>query len=1307
MATLVFGLVGKWIGGSLLGALGTIAGRVVDQMLFSPTIKREGPRLSDLTFSASTEGAPVPRVWGRMRISTQVIWATRYKEEKKTTTSGGKGGPRVKTTEYLYSVSMAVGLCEGEIAGVGRVWADGKVIRLDDYNHRVHLGTEDQEPDPLIAEIEGEDRTPAFRGTAYLVFEDMPLEKFGNRAPQITVEVIRRPAEGAALEDMMRAVTLIPGTTEFGYATTPVFLSEVDTELDDAIGENQTASNAATDLVISLDRLQAEAPAVQAVALVVAWHGTDLRCGECEIRPKVEATGRNTKPFEWRVADVTRGTALVVSQYGGSPAAGGAPSDRSVYEAIVELKGRGFEVTLYPFMLMDIPAGNELPDPYGGDEQAAFPWRGRITCHPAPGEPGTADKTSAAADQVAAFFGTASAADFGWNAAQKCVTYSGPDEWSFRRHILHLAAIAAASGGLFGGDPLVIDRFLIGSEMVGLTSVRSSSSSYPAVAQLIDLAAEVRELLGEDTLIGYAADWSEYHSHRPADGSGDVFFNLDPLWSDDEIDFIGIDNYLPLADWRDDPVHLDKTAGAASIYDLDYLRSNVEGGEYFDWYYTDQTARDAQDRTPIVDGAEGKHWVFRQKDFRAWWSEAHHDRPAGVEAGSPTAWAPQSKPIVFTELGCPAVDKGANQPNVFVDPKSSESHLPYYSRGRRDDRMQRAYLEAVLSYWSDDANNPASGEYDGRMVDVDHIHLWTWDARPWPEFPQFASLWADAANWRLGHWLSGRLGAVSLRDVVADIGGGYGVELDTGRLAGLVSGYQLDQVMTARSALEPLARTYFFDAYESGETLRFRHRGETPAASFARADLVVRDNGDFALTRAQESELPRGVDFSFYLPEADYRQAAVRSRRLAGASRSIEQEGAAIAFSEGRAGAIADTLLFEAHAARERAEFTLPPSALALDAGDAVALTVPAGGGARKVNLKLGVVGLDRARTASGTREDASVYDQDDGPETPRALTRPKATPPPVFRFLDIPLLRDAEAATAHAPRVAAWSSPWQSVSLFRAAAEGASLGLDTEISDRADMGKLAQAFYRGPLWIWDEGNDLVVDVAAGVTLASATEIDVLSGANTGAVHTGSDRWEILQWRTAELIATRRYRLTGLLRGQRGSDADMVDEVPIGAAFVVLDVAVTATGLPAALALQPNYWRWGPAGKASTDALYEGATKTFAAVGLRPLSPVHLGASWETDGDIQIGWTRRTRIGGDGWEQVEVPLGEESETYEVEILDTAGASVVRTVSGLGAPAWLYTVADQTADHGAPLTSIRFRVYQMSATIGRGAMAEYP
>lgn len=233
---------------------------------------------------------------------------------------------------------------------------------------------------------------------------------------------------------------------------------------------------------------------------------------------------------------------------------------------------------------------------------------------------------------------------------------------------MHYAHLCAAAGG--------VDAFLIGSELRGLTCVRAGQTNFPTVSALRALAADVRTILGPQCKISYAADWSEYGAYSP--GGGDVLFHLDPLWADDNIDFIGIDNYLPISDWRDAEVQADS---AKSIYDLDYLQANIEGGEYFDWYYINDESRRLQHRRPIEDGAYDEAWIYRAKDLRSWWGLPHSNRLNGVREANYTAWEPQSKPIWFTELGCPAIDKGTNQPNVFYDAKSSESAVPYFSSG--------------------------------------------------------------------------------------------------------------------------------------------------------------------------------------------------------------------------------------------------------------------------------------------------------------------------------------------------------------------------------------------------------------------------------------------------------------------------------------------------------------------------------------------------------------------------------------------------------------------------------------------------
>ena len=262
--------LGGPIGGAIGRAAGALAGSAIDNALFGPKGRRvEGPRLRELQIMASQEGAPVPRLWGRMRLAGQVIWATRFEEVISTRTEGGasKGGgagPKTRITEYSYFANVALALCEGEIAGLGRVWADGKPLDLSKFTTRLYTGGETQLPDSLIVARDGVDNAPAYRGIAYIVFERMALADFGNRLPQLSFEVIRR-TPGAA--ELVRAVNIIPGATEFGYDTQIVTR---DGGGGLTVAENAHVSAGESDWTRSIDDLQVTCPNLESAAPAVA-----------------------------------------------------------------------------------------------------------------------------------------------------------------------------------------------------------------------------------------------------------------------------------------------------------------------------------------------------------------------------------------------------------------------------------------------------------------------------------------------------------------------------------------------------------------------------------------------------------------------------------------------------------------------------------------------------------------------------------------------------------------------------------------------------------------------------------------------------------------------------------------------------------------------------------------------------------------------------------------------------------------------------------------------------------------------------
>ncbi len=210
----VFGPVGTAIG----SAIGATVGGMLDTSLINSTRTIRGRGLSGARIPSADEGSPILRVHGSMRIAGALIWATRFEETVTQERRGGKGGgPKVES--YHYHANFALGLCEGPIAFIRRVWADGRELDLETLEMRFYRGTATQLPDPLIEAKQGVGRAPAWRGLAYVVFERLPLDDFGNRIPTLQFEVVRPVG---VLEPAIRAVSLMPGSTEHGYATTLV-----------------------------------------------------------------------------------------------------------------------------------------------------------------------------------------------------------------------------------------------------------------------------------------------------------------------------------------------------------------------------------------------------------------------------------------------------------------------------------------------------------------------------------------------------------------------------------------------------------------------------------------------------------------------------------------------------------------------------------------------------------------------------------------------------------------------------------------------------------------------------------------------------------------------------------------------------------------------------------------------------------------------------------------------------------------------------------------------------------------------------
>lgn len=1247
MATVLFAAAGAAIGGSIGGglfgissvvigrAVGGYVGRMVDNALFAPTQSVEGPRLDGLDVQTSQEGAPLPVVEGHGRIAGQIMWATRLEEVTETSTQGGKGGGGTDVTEYSYFANFACALTDcttGPLRQLGRVWADGTLLDMSEVTYRFYKGTDTQGVDPLMVAKDGS--APAYRGTSYIVFERLPLAAFARRIPNLTFEVWGPSGD---VEDLIRGVDVIPASTEFGYMPTVVTKAkgEGSTGRENAVRYSKT-----TDWSESMDQLESTLPNCGTVALVVSWFGDDLRAGNCTIAPRVELKGKETTPA-WSVDGINRATAQLVNYIDGKPIFGSTPDDASVVAAIQDLKSRGFRVVLYPFIMMDILSDNDLPDPDTGiAPQPPLPWRGRI--RPAASE--------SVASEVSAFLA------------------------EYRPFILHLADLASQAGG--------VDAFLVGSEMVSMTMAKTGSDTFPFVDGLVTLAADVSAIL-PSAQISYAADWSEFHSYRVG---SDIFFHLDPLWSSPNIDFVGIDNYLPLSDWRQGVTHADydADAGHTTPYSLDYLKGQIEGGEYWDYYYASQADRDSQTRTPIQDLAHGEDWIYRQKAIRDWWGNAHHNRPGGVRDASSTGWVAGSKPVWFTEYGCPAVNHGANQPNVFFDANSSEAALPYYSNGTRDDFMQRQYLRATLEWWRDNG---------GSCVDIDNTLVWTWDARPWPEFPQMDGLWSDGPNWFRGHWLNGRAGSAPAAEVlerrlVAHYGFEPG-EFDLSECYGQADGLVLSGPTSFREMLSAFELTLRLDASEYGGGFKVKSRAAAhQVAAYTLDDLVEEGNSDiYRITRSSLEETPRRAVVRYSDIDRDYQIGAARAAIRQNPGEKETATELAVVSDLTRMTATAETMLRAAADARESVAFTLPRSSN-LEPGQVFTLTPRNGQAIRFIAQE---VTRGETRKVKAALFSDAIFGPASGPGRPsRAIITP-ASEVALPVLLDLPLLPGVNMDD-HQGLVVFYAEPWSGgADLYRSSEEEIGFSLNVRSGLAGTIGETTATLSPGVVGHWS-GETLALEIYGGGNPISRPDIDVLDGANALAIEHAPGDWEIVQFAEAELQPDGTWHLSRLLRGQLGTEWTRdPGGLAEGARVVFIDTAVLPVDMTAAAVDREFWWRGVPTGKDQADVA--AFAHTFTGVARRPFSPVHLEVDTSTPSASVLSWIRRSRVEGDAWNDTgDIPLGEAFERYLVEV----GAD--------GSPDVTLEVDDTTTatlDLSGLSGSKEIRVYQVSETYGPG------
>ncbi len=1221
MASIVLGNAGSALGSSLFGnqagaslgqLAGTLLGQVVDRSAFGGTKQTHGARIAELSVQQSTYGQMIPIIYGTVKIAGNIIWISPISEYKATIseTIGGKGS-RLKHahTDYFCSISLAIALCEGPIAAVARIWADEQPFDTQAYNIRIYHGVPNQLPDPLIESIEGVGQVPAYRDLAYIVIEDLQLAIFGNRIPFFSFEVKRLLSSSQErAEDLVRSVIIIPGSGEFVYDTIPQYKRDSDiTEKGAPLHRgpaqaiNKHTVHDKTNAIVALDDMKSTLPNLEWVAPVVGWFGTSLDISECSIKPGVEYKyGSETSPDIWRVGKYNRSNAHLITQIDNRPIYGGSTSDAAVLRFLDELRQRGYNIMFYPILFIDT---------------IQKPWRGRMY-----GSPHSVDHFFTKSD-------------------------------GYKNFILHYAQLVRGK----------VEAFVIGSEMVGLNKIEGFFTKFTAVDYFIELAREVKNILGPTVKVTYAADWSEYHH---TDGG---WYHLDSLWASADIDFIGIDAYFPLTEGK-----------AQGRHHLDEVIAGWDSGEGYDYHYLDDHRKEALSPQ------------YAWKNITWWWENQHINPDGNV-----SAWQPRSKKIWFTEYGFPSVDCATNQPNVFWSNDSIESHLPRHSEGRVNLFAQRVGITATERRW-------------GSSDMIERRFLWTWDARPFPFWPDLKGVWSDGDCWHRGHWIQGKLGAVGLAQVVADLCYRAGLEtadIDVSRLHEVVEGVLINCQTTPRIILEALQQAYFFDTSLIEQNVVFIPRQHKQVITVDAKDLLampVREglSDTLQIKLKQEAELPQHVDVNFIDRYNNYGVANQHAQRHFTASTTKLTLNFPLVLQQEQAASIAEVNLFNAWLERTEYSFMLPPKYIHFVPGDVIKIS----------NSVIRITSLyifkDRCIRLEGVCENLSIYAESNLNPTFRfnnSLDLDRNPGTTHFEVIDIPLLAREELYGDHSRFcVAACGGPnWRGAVIYTDLHQPGEFQAACTLRKPATIGRLLGKL--APInttCVLDRTNRIYVNILYG-KLSSVTERELAEGINTALVGN-----EIIQFQHAKLIKPYQYELSNLLRGRYGTELHSRTHEPTER-FILLDDSVGIIPLSSDYAGQHFICKAISLGSNTDEVKQELAYKAKT---LLPFTPVYVQASASAKLHLTIKWYRRTRIssrannswarGSDTWDvHDKTALGEASEKYQVKILYKERIIHINTCTSneyrIDAQGW--------KTYGLPDTwdELIVQVAQVSAKLGTG------
>lgn len=550
---------------------------------------------------------------------------------------------------------------------------------------------------------------------------------------------------------------------------------------------------------------------------------------------------------------------------------------------------------------------------------------------------------------------------------------------------------------------------------------------------------------------------------------------------------------------------------------------------------------------------------------------------------------------------------------------------------------------------------------------------------------------------------------ISVGAAVLDMAGRAGLQ-DTSvfGLAEPLRGYALARQAPVFKAVLPLAVAFNFEAAEQRGQIRYTRKARAIKGTIALEDMGGRTpetlpggNGPIEYRNITEVSMPDEVSIAYRDPALDYQTNTQTAFRRKGNAINREVHELPVVLSADDVRVLVDRLLWGSWSNKQGATFSTSDTWVRIDPGDLVG--VPAFGEVLPMKIVRKTRGNNGVSEIDAVYEDPEIYNSQAlgsaGPTSRQTVRTPGDT---ALVLIDGPLLSDSDSPAGFYWAATGANSGWRGAQIKRSSDGGATYATMSETGVRNPLGSVVGTLSAGPDVVFDRITTLTVILeSSSSTLESVSELLVLNG-NNGAWVGPADggEGEVIQFATATLVATNTYELTDLLRGRLGTEHAIASHAA-GDMFVLLQ-----TGTLGSSEFGTNDWsklrHYKPVSLLADETATPEQAFTNTGIRSKPLSPVQVNGTRDGSDDLTVVWLRRTRLRTPGLGLGDAPLGEASEAYEVDVL--SGVTVLRTILAT-AEAVTYTATEQTTDGLTPGDPVDLKIYQISATRGRGYAAE--